>query len=313
MKPWIEKYRPTRINNIIGHKYIISTLKNVIVDNNIPHLLFYGPPGVGKTSTIISMARELFGPNNMKNRVLELNASDERGIGVVRTDILNFVKYKLSDPDPKYPSPRYKILILDEADAMTVDAQTALRMIMEEYSESTRFCIICNYIDKIIPPIISRCMQFKFLPIQDEIIKNHLMKISEIEKIKLDEDIYNTITDISNGDLRKAIGILQNIQYYKKITPNFSNETVCDMEGIISDKILEEFIQTTKNKTVKYTVDKFYYKGYSTKKICDKLVLKYMEDEEISMYITNLIYKLNKGSYDYIILYNLVNYLKNKI
>merc|ERR1719447_1655057 len=167
---------------------------------NLPHLLFYGPPGTGKMSTILAVSRELYGPALMKNRVLELNASDERGINVIRHKVKNFARITVGitkDHDPKYPCPPYKIIILDEADSMTRDAQSALRRTMEKWSKVTRFCLICNYVSRIIAPVSSRCAKFRFqsLP-RDEIIMK-LDKICKSEGIIANESTFRALEEVS--------------------------------------------------------------------------------------------------------------------
>jgi replication factor C subunit 2/4 len=210
--PWIEKYRPKNISDVISQDNIINMLKTSIKNNNLQHLLFYGPPGTGKTSTILALGHEIFGPEHFKNRIIELNASDDCGISAVRNKIKVYAKNAVNK-NSKLPP--YKIIILDEADSMTSDAQSALRKIMEDFSHITRFCIICNYINKIIDPIASRCAKFKFLPIGKNIMYKKLAYIADSEEIKYDPDVINTVIKLSNGDMRKAIMILQNIKYCK--------------------------------------------------------------------------------------------------
>ena len=175
-------------------------------------MLFYGPPGTGKTSTILALAKELYGPQLFKTRVLELNASDERGISIVREKVKDFARMQLSNPPPnenKYPCPPYKIIILDEADSMTQDAQSALRRTMETYSKITRFCLICNYVTRIIDPLASRCSKFRFKPLDQGNAKKRLEDIAENEGIRLEEGAVETLIKCSEGDLRKAITFLQ--------------------------------------------------------------------------------------------------------
>ena len=273
---WIEKYRPKHLKNIIGQNNIISTIKNMIKNNySITNLLFYGMPGTGKTTTILSLCYELFGPNNFKNRVLELNASDERGIGVVRDSILRFAKTSLSSPDPNYPSPPIKLIILDEADAMTYDAQSALRKIMEDYLETTRFCIICNYIEKIIKPIVSRCMFFNFVPLDNKLIIRHLKKIAEKEKLKLnDEDIEN-IYKSYNGDLRQAISSLQQLKYID----------VEDLEDEIMEKFNIEFYDNIykkmQNMDMENKIKYFENNAFDKNKYRDYLIMKFSDNQKI--------------------------------
>lgn len=176
-------------------------------------MLFYGPPGTGKTSTILALAKELYGPEMFKTRVLELNASDERGISIVREKVKDFARMQLSNPPPhykdRYPCPPYKIIILDEADSMTQDAQSALRRTMETYSKITRFCLICNYVTRIIDPLASRCSKFRFKMLDQGNAKKRLEDIAENENVKLEDGAVDKLIKCSEGDLRKAITFLQ--------------------------------------------------------------------------------------------------------
>lgn len=176
-------------------------------------MLFYGPPGTGKTSTILALAKELYGPEMMKARVLELNASDERGISIVREKVKDFARMQLTNPPPssrsKYPCPPFKIIILDEADSMTQDAQSALRRTMETYSRITRFCLICNYVTRIIDPLASRCSKFRFKSLDQGNAKRRLEDIARAEDVLLDDGAVDALIKSSEGDLRKAITFLQ--------------------------------------------------------------------------------------------------------
>ena len=176
-------------------------------------MLFYGPPGTGKTSTILALAKELYGPEMFRTRVLELNASDERGISIVREKVKDFARMQLSNPPPqykdRYPCPPYKIIILDEADSMTQDAQSALRRTMETYSKITRFCLICNYVTRIIDPLASRCSKFRFKMLDQGNAKKRLEDIAKNESVKLEDGALDALIKCSEGDLRKAITFLQ--------------------------------------------------------------------------------------------------------
>lgn len=181
-------------------------------------MLFYGPPGTGKTSTVLALAKQLFGPELIKSRVLELNASDERGIGIVREKVKDFARMQLSNPPAgpagveykkKYPCPPYKIIVLDEADSMTQDAQSALRRTMETYSKITRFCLVCNYVTRIIDPLASRCSKFRFKMLDEANAGKRLEDIAKLENVQLESGVVDTLLRCSDGDLRKAITFLQ--------------------------------------------------------------------------------------------------------
>ena len=169
----------------------------------MPHLLFHGPPGTGKTSCIIAIAKQMYGINIYKNMILELNASDDRGISVVREQIKSFVSTQ------QLMSKGIKLVILDECDSMTSSAQFALRRIVEKYVKTTRFCFICNYVSKIIPALQSRCTRFRFGPLASDNVLNRLNEIAVLEKLQLDEEAAQAIVYLSGGDMRKVLNILE--------------------------------------------------------------------------------------------------------
>lgn len=204
-KMWIEKYRPTDLRGVISHESIVSTINELVTSRKLPHLLFYGPPGTGKTTTILACARELNG-KNWKSMTLELNASDERGIDIIRDRIKTFASTK------QVFNNGFKLIILDEADAMTSAAQFALRRVIEKFTKNTRFCLICNYVNKIIPALQSRCTKFRFAPLKDADIRLRMYDICKQEQIASDalqEDGMKAILKLSEGDMRKCINILQ--------------------------------------------------------------------------------------------------------
>ncbi|PKS06630.1 hypothetical protein jhhlp_007380 [Lomentospora prolificans] len=212
-QPWVEKYRPKTLSDVAAQDHTTAILQRTLQASNLPHMLFYGPPGTGKTSTILALAKELYGPELIKSRVLELNASDERGISIVREKVKDFARMQLTNPPPgyksKYPCPPFKIIILDEADSMTQDAQSALRRTMETYSKITRFCLICNYVTRIIDPLASRCSKFRFKSLDQSNAKTRLAEIAEKEGVPLEDGALDALIKCSEGDLRKAITFLQ--------------------------------------------------------------------------------------------------------
>lgn len=257
--PWVDKYRPKKLKDVVEQKEIVELLKNTIKmskeghesGGNLPHLLLCGPPGTGKTSTILACAYELFGPKVFDERILELNASDERGINIVRDKITRFAKSAIGTADPEYPCPPFKLIILDEADAMTNEAQSALRKIMEEYSKITRFCFVCNYTNQIIDPIISRCMKFRFKPIKDDNLINRLKLIASKENMELKDEVYNALRTIVKGDARRAIMILQNLQYYYKIDKNITKDHVYQISGYVPYNEAKKYLKNCIKKDTK--------------------------------------------------------------
>lgn len=206
---WVEKYRPAELDQVIDQKEIIRGLENLIKNpDEIPHLLFAGPAGVGKTTTALCVAKGLLGEEWQRD-TLELNASDERGIKMVRERVKEFAAVmKLTTGDKEDNRP-FRIIILDEADEMTPEAQTALRRIIEDSSRTTRFIIICNYLSQIIEPIQSRCVVFRFTRLTNEDIVSHLKTICQKEGVKYDDKALTQIYEATSGDLRHSINMLQ--------------------------------------------------------------------------------------------------------
>ncbi|KAG7885842.1 hypothetical protein KL938_000874 [Ogataea parapolymorpha] len=261
-------------------------------------MLFYGPPGTGKTSTILAMAKELYGPHLFRSRVLELNASDERGISIVRDKIKNFARLSISNPSKedleKYPCPPYKLLILDEADSMTSDAQSALRRTMETYSGITRFCLICNYITRIIDPLASRCSKFRFKMLDEENSIKRLQYICNEENVTASTPVLKEILRISDGDLRKAINFLQSV--HKMLMPaedemadDVTEDQIRDVFGYLPKDQLMELIRLAEKKDMdrifEFVTDYISKEGYNATLIISSLhdVLLLGDDGGISL------------------------------
>jgi len=218
---WVEKYRPDKVEEIVGQDAIVERLIGYVATKNMPNMLFAGPPGTGKTTAALALSRGLFGENWHIN-FLELNASDERGINVVRGKIKDFARTQAMGGG-------FKIIFLDEADALTKDAQNAMRRTMERYSNVCRFILSVNYSSKVIEPIQSRCAIFRFRPLKDEDIKNRLIHIKNKEKLKVEDDGIDAILYLGRGDLRKAINLLQSASAFGDIT----EEVIYQVGGMV--------------------------------------------------------------------------------
>jgi replication factor C small subunit len=199
---WVEKYRPKKLSEMVGQEEVVKRLESFIKQKNIPHLLFAGPAGTGKTTAALCIARELFG-DTWRQNMLEMNASDERRIDDIRGKVKDYARIKPIGDVP------YKLILLDEADALTSDAQNALRRTMEMYTHTTRFVLDCNYSSRIIEPIQSRCAVFRFRRLSENEIAHMLKRIAKEEKLTLTESAIKAIIEVSEGDLRQAINVLQ--------------------------------------------------------------------------------------------------------
>ena len=273
--PWVEKHRPHKISNIIQHDTIKEILNTIKETGNMPHLLLYGPPGTGKTSCIVALSMELFGPKIYNDRVLELNASDERGINVVRNKIIRFAKISLGTKDNNFPCPDFKIIILDEADAMTTEAQSALRKVLESTTNITRFVFICNYDYQILDSIKSRCSSFKFKEIMPDYCIKKLKEIALEEKLSISDEALDKISIICQGDIRRGINILQNLQYIK--SDIIQQEDVNNITSYIDEKVINKIwniLFTSDINTIVEQTNNIINKGYPIFYIFDSILNK---------------------------------------
>jgi len=283
---WIEKYRPKKLDDIAHQDHVVKALRQTLETANLPHLLFYGPPGTGKTSTILAVARELYGPNLMEKRVLEMNASSERGIKAIRERVKTFASLAVGTRKEKgYPCPPYKIIILDEADSMTKDAQTALRRTMEAYSNVTRFCIICNYVTRIIEPITSRCAKFRFASLNMSSMTNKLTEICSAESVKCDEKAITKLIEVSGGDLRRSITLLQTARNAVGGNESLTPEEVMEIAGVIPDGVAESLLNACKTKSfsaISKEAQNAIYNGYSVLEMIPELLSRVIKEELFS-------------------------------
>jgi len=233
MEIWTEKYRPKHLKDVIGQENIVKRLIAFTLSDSMPHLLFAGPPGTGKTTCSLALANDIF-KDGVKENFLELNASDERGIDTIRVKVKNFARSK------SIGNVNFKIIFLGESDALTSDAQQALRRTMERYSNTCRFILDCNYPSKIIDPIQSRCVLFRFKSLEKIDVLNYLKIICNCEKIDATDNVLSLICDLSKGDLRKSTNILQSCSV---LSPKVTSELVYEIASLARPEEIKKALE----------------------------------------------------------------------
>ncbi len=230
---WTEKYRPKNLSEVVGQAHAVERLKAYVETNNMPHLLFTGPAGVGKTTCSLAMAKEMFG-DDWKGNFIELNASDERGIDVVRGKIKEFAR------TAPLGGAEFKIIFMDEADALTSDAQAALRRTMEKYSKICRFILSCNYSSKIIDPIQSRCAVFRFKPLTTEDLRGYLQRIINNEQVDIDDEAIEGLVHVARGDMRRAVNALQ---VAASLNKHIDMDTIYQISGMANPEEVRKMLE----------------------------------------------------------------------
>ncbi|CAG2171471.1 unnamed protein product [Oppiella nova] len=314
LKPWVEKYRPNSLEEVVHQSHVISMLSKYLTTdcfNELPNLLLFGPPGTGKTSTIIAMAKQLF-QSQYKSRVLELNASDERGIGVIREKVKSFAQQSVSSATSK-TIPSIKLIILDECDSMTRDAQSALRRTMEREAKTTRFCLICNYVSRIIEPLVSRCSVFRFKLLDSGLSVQKLRQISDLESVHIKDEVLSELVSLSEGDLRRAITLLQSSALIKEPDEEVTIDDIHDVSGYIPNKYIQDFIFICRSKSYEKLTEfvaQLFDCGYSGAQFllqthewlvdCDELLLSDTQKSVISERIALNDKRLLDGADEYL-------------
>jgi len=270
---WSEKYRPRALNEVINQRHVVERLKAFVKEKNIPHMLFAGPAGCGKTASAFAIAYELYG-ESWKQNILNLNASDERGIDVVRGKVKDFARTRAISNVP------FRLIFLDESDALTPEAQQALRRTMEAFSSISRFILAANYSSRIIDPIQSRCAVFRFSVLKDSDVKEYIERIVKGEKLKIDDKAIEAVVKLSEGDLRKVANILQaSAVLNKKITEDVIYEVSAQAEPKEIKKMIEHALDG---------------KFLDAREILKELLLKKgVSGEDIIKQISNQIYDLD--------------------
>lgn len=319
--PWVEKYRPRYLNGVVGNNESLDSIKGLVEHESMPHMIFEGPAGTGKTSSALALANQIFkglGRSVIQESVKEMNASDARGIGIIRTVVKDFIKGKRN---PKVP---FKLLILDEADNMTSSAQQALRRQMEKYSTNCRLILICNYSNKIIPPIQSRCAVIHFKPLTAEDIKIRVAFIVEKENVCISERAIEALVYIAYGDMRKSINTLQAASMLsEKGDYEITEDDIYSLTGTVDRREIQDLITTALEGSLDNAlskVEKMLDQGSSGKEIAIQTFMeaKMSQDMDvkakiiISSLTSDAIYRISMGCSEVIQLRALVSGLYRK-
>mmetsp|Transcript_203 Transcript_203/g.300 ORF Transcript_203/g.300 Transcript_203/m.300 type:complete len:342 (+) Transcript_203:60-1085(+) len=282
-QPWVEKYRPATIDEVAQQEEVVSALKGCLRTGELPNLLFYGPPGTGKTSTALALVQQLFG-KAWRSRVKELNASDDRGINAIREQVKTFAQLSIGNTgDPVVDAKaRFRVVILDEADSMTHDAQAALRRIMEEFVSVTRFIIICNYVSKIIEPLHSRCSKFPFQPIGTDFQKQRILHIGKQEGLNLGPGALDAIVRHAKGDLRSAVTMLQTaVSFYGEVDEAAIGEAACAVPDAVCIQLLQRTVGAKNTHEVVSIVQQHLMEGYSGQLVIDRVLQLLTADPQV--------------------------------
>ena len=276
---WIEELRPKTLDQIYGQDNIITSLKSFLSDPaQMPHLLFAGPPGVGKTTSALALARELYGDSFNEN-FKEMNASDERRLVDIREKIKKFAQFKPSEGH------KFRLLLLDEADALRNDAQSALRRIMENSSKNLRFLLIVNYSNGIISPILSRCAVFRFLPLENSVIQHQINDIIKLTSIKISKNVIQALVGIAEGDMRKILNYMQSLTILKS---EISIEEVYEIAGLANPELIDSMVDKLLDSNLKSLENVYedvksllYVDGYQGKDLVKQFNTSIQNDNKI--------------------------------
>jgi len=273
-KIWVEKYRPQTLDEIVGHGEVVKRMRDFLDDESIPHVLFAGKQGIGKTALVQAFAKEKYGADNWRNNVLDINASDESGIDTIRNKVSDYaVQGTIGEH-------QYKIIFLDECDALSKDAQQTLRRVMEDHADVTRFFLSCNYKSEIIGPIQSRCAPFSISPLGDEDLVQISKNVAEQEDIKVADDTLKLMVNAADGDARKLINSMQAAEYEGHIDENGVNVVVSTVNEALVHQIADTAIEGDLDDAMRQLDVEILKDGVPANVLCDTF-LKVLKKKDL--------------------------------